>query len=119
MVTNDSGIIPVEFFVVVEMPLPKEKTSGGIILPETTMDKDKISAHEGTLVAVSPCAFDYANWPEGSRKPEVGDRVLFKRHAGWLHEREIAGQKRLFRLLNDKDIAAILEPDAAPVAMAA
>lgn len=119
MVLNDSGLIPVEFFVVVEIDAVKEKSEGGIILPTQTVDKDKLSAQEGTLLAVSPLAFNYDHWPEGSRKPQPGDRVLFKRYAGATHERKVAGRQRDFRLLNDKDIIAIVEPDAAPIAAAA
>jgi chaperonin GroES len=105
---NNSGIIPVEFCVVVELDKQEEKTAGGIILPSAVKDKDKLAAEEGTLVAASPLAFDYADWPEGSRKPQVGDRVIFKRYAGLLRERD----GRDFRLLNDKEIVGIVETTA-------
>lgn len=106
---NNSGLTPVEYFVVVELDPVEEKTAGGIILPTTIQDKDKLSTQEGTLVAVSPHAFSYAdNWPDGS-VPQVGQRVLFKRYSGALHERTVCGVKRDYRLLNDKDIIAIVE----------
>lgn len=102
---NNSGLIPLEFFVVVELDTQAEKTAGGIILPTQVKDQDKLSTQEGTLIAVSPHAFTYADgWPEGS-KPEVGQRVLFKRYAGALHERD----GKTYRLLNDKDLVAIVE----------
>ena len=105
---NSSGLIPVEFFVVVELDPAEEKTKGGLYLPPSVQDKDKVSAQEGTLIAVSPHAFDYAaDWPEGS-KPQVGQRVLFKRYDGSLHERG----ERQFKLLNDKSIIAIVEAPA-------
>jgi chaperonin GroES len=110
--TNDSGLVPVEFFVVVALDPLEEKTAGGIILPTSTQDKDNLATQDGTLIAASPHAFSYAEgWPEGSM-PQVGQRVLFKRYAGHLHER--AGKN--YRLLNDKDIVAIVD---APAAMAA
>jgi chaperonin GroES len=116
---NDSGLTPVEFFVVVALDAQQERTAGGIILPTTTQEKDKLATQEGTLVAVSPHAFSYAeNWPEGSI-PQCGQRVLFKRYAGALHERTIAGVKRDYRLIADKDIIAIVQPDAAQVKEAA
>lgn len=103
---NSSGLTPLEFFVVVELDPQEGKSPGGIILPESTKDKDKLATQEGTLVAVSPHAFTYAEgWPEGSQ-PKVGQRVLFKRYAGHLHERN----GRDFRLLNDKDLIAIVGP---------
>lgn len=108
MTTNSSGLIPVEFFVVVELP-PRETKIGNIIVPDSVLDADKLATQEGTLVAISPLAFNYDNWPEGSRKPAVGDKVLFRRFAGALHERG----GRDYRLLNDKDIIAIIESPAA------
>ena len=105
---NTSGLTPVEFFVVVELDERKEKTAGGIILPTNTQEKDKLAAMEGTLIAVSPHAFSYAdNWPEGT-VPQIGQRVLFKRYEGALHERG----GRDYRLLPDKAIIAIVEPAA-------
>jgi co-chaperonin GroES (HSP10) len=106
--TNESGLVPVEFFVVVALD-PAEEKVGSIIVPQSVQEKDKLSCQEGTLIAVSPLAFTYEQWPEGSRKPQLGERVLFRRYAGALHERTIGGVKRDFRLLNDKDIIAIVE----------
>jgi co-chaperonin GroES (HSP10) len=116
---NRSGLTPVEFFVVVELDDSESVTKGGIILPSTATDRDKLATQEGTLVAVSPHAFSYAdNWPEGS-VPEVGQRVLFKKYAGALHTRRIDGKPCDFRLLNDKDVIAIVAEDAPPIAAAA
>jgi co-chaperonin GroES (HSP10) len=102
---NTSGLTPLEFFVVVELDAQAEKTAGGIYLPPQSKDADELSTQEGTLVAASPHAFTYADgWPEGS-KPQAGQRVLFKKFAGALHERN--GRK--YRLLNDKDLVAIVD----------
>jgi co-chaperonin GroES (HSP10) len=109
----------VEFFVVVELDPAETKTAGGIILLDNTKDRDKLATQEGTLVAVSPHAFTYAEgWPEGSI-PQVGQRVLFKKFAGALHSRKVDGQDRDFRLLNDKDVIAIVEPEASQLSAAA
>lgn len=113
--SNGSGLIPLEFFVVVELDPLEERTKGGIILPAQVSDKDKLATQEGTLVAASPHAFTYAEWRADMRKPDVGERVLFKRYAGALHERD----GRTYRLLNDKDLVAIVEPAAEPAAVAA
>lgn len=104
---NRSGLTPVEFYVVVELDPAEQKTAGGIILTSATQDKDKLSAQEGTLVAVSPHAFSYADdWPEGS-VPQVGQRVMFKRYEGTPYEPE-GEQGPRFKLLNDKSIIAIV-----------
>jgi co-chaperonin GroES (HSP10) len=105
---NASGLNPLEFFVIVELDAQAEKTAGGIFLPPQAKDADELSTQEGTLVAVSPHAFTYAEgWPDGS-KPQTGQRVLFKKFAGALHER--SGRK--YRILNDKDLVAIVETSA-------
>jgi co-chaperonin GroES (HSP10) len=114
--SNESGMLPMEFHVIVKPDPLEEVSPGGIILrTEQAKDRDKLAIEEGTLVAVSPMAFTYADWPEGARKPEVGDRVVVKRHAGWL--RTVGKQD--YRILNDKDIVAIIEPPARAVAAAA
>lgn len=116
---NESGLRPVEFFVVVALDSQETTTPGGIILLETAKDRDKLATQEGTLIAVSPHAFTYAEgWPEGSI-PEVGQRVLFKKYAGALHTRKIDGKDKDFRLLNDKDVIAIIEPESTPLSAAA
>lgn len=110
---NESGLIPVEFYCVVDIGAVEERSAGGIILVQDTQDREALKTEEGTLVAASPLAFTYDHWPEGSQKPEVGNTVLFKRHAGLLRERN--GRK--FRLLNDKEIIAIVDqPQAVAVA---
>lgn len=111
---NESGLIPVEFYCVVALDPTETKTAGGIILPDLIKEADKLACEEGTLVAASPLAFNYDNWPEGSRKPQDGDRVIFKRFAGLLRERG----GRAYRLINDKDIVAIVEPAASLAAAA-
>jgi co-chaperonin GroES (HSP10) len=103
-------LLPMEFNVVVEPDKPEEKTAGGIILTSTSRDADELAADEGTLVAVSPHAFTYAEWPEGARKPQVGDRVIFARYAGVL--RKPKGSSDGLRILKDKDIMAVIMEQA-------
>ncbi len=109
---NDAGLIPAEYNVVVRMDPVEEKTAGGLILPATKTDRDKLAADEGTLVAVSPLAFSYADWPEGSRIPQVGDRVLMAQFDGRIWERGGA----TYRLIKDKSIIAVIAPPALAVA---
>ncbi len=104
---NKSGLSPQEYNVVVRMDPPKEKTDGGLYLPETKKDRDELATDEGTLDAVSPHAFTFAEW-DGARPPQPGDRVLFAQYAGRIWER--GGHK--FRILKDKDIVAVIAPTA-------
>lgn len=111
---NDSGLRPMEYNVVVEMAPVEERTAGGIILPASKTDRDKLATEEGVLVALSPHAFTYETWPEGESPPAVGDKVLIARYAGAIHERN----GKTFRILKDKDIVAVVEPVPALAAAA-
>jgi chaperonin GroES len=101
----DAGLQPVEYNVLIAPEAVQEKTAGGIILAQTTQETNKLAATRGRLVAVSPLAFDYAEWPEGARKPAVGDVVWFGKYAGTL----VTGKDgREYRLCKDKDVGALV-----------
>lgn len=114
MSSNPSGLIPMEYNCVVMLDPTEEKTAGGIILPTSKTDRDELSNEEGELVAMSPHAFTYADWPVGARKPECGDRVVFARYSGAIHERN--GRK--FRIIKDQSVIAIVEQQPALAAVA-
>lgn len=103
--SNPSGLVPVEFNVVVQLDKRQEKTAGGIYLPADVQEREKLGEVEGVLVAISPLAFGYEDWPEGSRKPGVGDRVMISRHSGVLKERNGLD----FRIIKDREVVAIVE----------
>jgi chaperonin GroES len=105
-ILNPSGFIPVEFNCVVYPDPVEEKTKGGIILTQTTKEADEYATIEGTLVAVSPLAFSYAEWPEDARPPQVGDRVVIARYGGNVFD---GNDGKKYRILKDKDILAIKE----------
>lgn len=109
--TNTSGLIPVEFNVVVEMDRVESKTAGGIIILDQKKDRDKLAADEGTLIAVSPLAFTYENWPADARKPQVGDRVLFAQYSGRLWQPQGEDGPN-YRILKDQEIVAVIEKRA-------
>lgn len=110
---NLSGLAPAEYNVIIRMDPVEEKTASGLYIPQTKVDRDEMSADEGTLIAVSPHAFTYADWPEGARMPQPGDRVLFAQYSGRIWKRG----DEVFRILKDKDIIAVVEqPAAAAVA---
>ena len=78
----------------------KDKTTGGIIIPDTAKEKPQ----EGKVVAVGP-----GKWDEnGKRIPlevKKDDRVLFGKYAG--NEIEIDGVKHL--IMREDDILGIIE----------
>lgn len=106
---SESGLTPVEYNVVIKPDAVEEKR-GSIILLNN--ERDEWAVQEGVIDAMSIHAFSYAEWPEGVRPPEVGERVMFAKFAGSLVER--GGVK--FRVLKDKDIIAVIEPACVAVA---
>ena len=103
---NESGILPVEYKVLVQPVEVDEKTKGGIILPDEKKERDQFAQMQGTLVACSPHAFSYEDWQVApDQKPKPGDRVLFAKYAGAVVDGK-DGKK--YRLVNDKDVAAVL-----------
>lgn len=101
------GIRPTGFNVIVALA-DNEKKIGSIIIPDNISDRDRLAQVEGRLVGVSPAAFDFAHFPEGT-KPQPGDAVMFAKFAGII----INGKDgKEYRLLLDKDVSAVIEEDA-------
>ena len=72
----------------------EQKTTGGIIIPDTAKEKPQ----EGKVVAVGPGKTDN----KGNRIPpevKVGDRILFGKYAGT--ELKIGGVEHIFMREND------------------
>lgn len=100
-IRNSSGISPVEFKVLILPDAVKERTVGGIILPETTKDREEMAQVKGQIIAVGGDAF--TDWKD---KPSVGMRVYFGKYAGYAVKGDDGGD---YRLVNDKDICAVLQ----------
>ena len=87
-------ITPLHDRVIVKAEPPKEKTIGGIIIPDTAKEKPQ----NGTVVAVGK-----------GKKDELmtvknGDEVLFPKHAG----AEIVIEGDPFLIMRESDIIAII-----------
>lgn len=102
------GLHPTGFNVLVVVEPTEEITKGGIILASSITDKEKLVQVRGRIVAMSPAAFDFAEWPEGSR-PKIGDAIQFAKLAGIM---TVGADGRDYRLLIDKDVAATIDEDA-------
>jgi len=92
-------IVPLGEKVVIKRTEPSEKTSGGILLPDTARDKPQqgrvLSVGDGRLLA------------DGSRaehQVSEGDRVLFNQYAGT--EVLVDGQELL--ILSEDEILAVV-----------
>lgn len=101
------GMRPTEYNVIIAPARAAEK-SGSILKPDEYRETEEMAMQVGRIVAMSPLAFNYDNaWPDGA-KPAIGDVVWYARYAGALIEAAFDGQ--MYRMVKDKDIAAIIDP---------
>ena len=83
----------------------KEKTKGGIVLAETTLEKQQVASQVGLVMAMGPqCYKDKERYPEGPWCKEK-DWVMFARYAG--SRIKIEGGE--MRLLNDDEVLATID----------
>lgn len=91
--------------LLVEVDIQEEKTEGGIILAKSVLDKDKIHAQTGTVLALGPlCVVEL-----GDHVLDIGDKIEFPRYAGMVTEGP--EKDKLYRLLFDVDVSALIEED--------
>ena len=83
----------------------KEKTKGGVILAEDTLERQQVASQVGLVIAMgSQCYKDKERYPEGPRC-KVNDWVMFARYAG--SRIKIDGGE--MRLLNDDEVLATID----------
>jgi chaperonin GroES len=93
------AIKPLADRVVVKPAEAEEKTSGGIILPDTAKEKPQ----EGTIVAAGPGKVS----DNGTKVPmevKTGDKILYGKYSGT--EVTIDGEEHL--IMRESDILAII-----------
>jgi chaperonin GroES len=98
------GFRPLHDRVVIRRVEAEEKTTGGIIIPDTAKEKPM----EGEVVAVGPGARDEA----GKIQPldvKAGDRVLFGKWSGT--EVKLDGEDLI--IMKESDIMGVIEQTAA------
>lgn len=95
-------LTPIGDRVIVEREVAEEKTSGGILLPDSAKNKPQ----RGKVLAVGPGKLN----KDGSRRAmqvKVGDHVLFTVWAG--DEYKDRAQNRDVLVMHEEDILAILD----------
>lgn len=86
--------------VVVKVVEQEEKTSGGILLPQTAKEKPQ----EAEVLAVGP-GKQLEDGKRAALEVRVGDRVVFAKYAGT----EIKSHGEELLVISEKDILAIVE----------
>ena len=82
----------------------KEKTKGGLLLGQETLERQQVGANCGMVLKTGPHCYDNERYPEGPWCKR-GDWVIFARYAG--SRIQIDGGE--VRLLNDDEILATIE----------
>ena len=82
----------------------KEKTKGGIIMSDVTIERQQVASQCGLVLAMGEQCYDKERYPEGPWCKK-GDWVVFARYAG--SRIQIDGGE--VRLLNDDEILATIE----------
>ena len=100
---------PVGYRILVLPFTPKEKTKGGIIIAQESLDKARIATNCGYVVKMGPMAYgDKEKFPTGPWCKE-GDWVIFARYAG--SRLPIEGGE--VRILNDDEVlGTIKDPES-------
>ena len=88
---------------------PKDKTKGGILIAQETLDKLRIAVNCGYVLKVGPLAYKDKNKFETGPWCKKGDWVIFARYAG--SRLPIEGGE--VRILNDDEVlGTIQDPEA-------
>ena len=83
----------------------KETTKGGLVLAETTLERQQVASQVGLVMAMGPqCYKDKERYPDGPWCKEK-DWVMFARYAG--SRIKIDGGE--MRLLNDDEVLATID----------
>lgn len=102
---NPSGIVPTEYKILVLPDDVPERSAGGIVIPPWCRDQRQGACQTGVIIAVAEEAFSFVA-EKDVRIPRVGERIAYTKYAGMT----VPGRdKKVYKLMNDKDVAGILE----------
>jgi co-chaperonin GroES (HSP10) len=101
------GFIPSEYNLIIAPGKPSKFVGKSklIMIADETQDQLAMAVQVGRVIDVSPLAFNFARWPDGSAPPQVGDVVLFAKYAGGVFA---GADGREYRLVKDKDITGVI-----------
>lgn len=91
---------PLDDRIVIKQSEAEEKTSGGIILPDTAKEKPQI----GTVIETGPGKL-LDNGKRGKMSVKKKDQVIYAKYGG--NEIEIDGEK--YMILRESDVYGVVE----------
>lgn len=107
---NEDRVLLVEpkgYRILVVLHRTKKETGGGVILPDSLVDRQDQANVIAYVVAMGPdCFKDKERWPSGEPLCEVGDYILFRSYAGTRFS--LQGSEEEYRILNDDAVEAVV-----------
>lgn len=107
-------IKPLGFYVLIEMEEIETTSAGGIILSESTVNKEQEATDQGWVRAIGPTAYNgYPGCEDekdlaGSWGVKIGDKVEYRKYEG---KRSSAEGYENYRYINDSHIIGVIEDD--------
>lgn len=96
--------VPQGYHILIALPGVKDKTEGGIHLPDQHTDREHTASIVGTVISMGPdCYKDTAKFPTGPWC-KIDDWVMFRSYSGTRFK--IKGTE--FRILNDDTVQAVI-----------
>jgi co-chaperonin GroES (HSP10) len=103
--SNESGINPVGWRVLIDPQEVKKVSAGGIILTtEVSEQREQMGNTTGIVVAMG----DQCYADEPAPWCAVGQKVIFAKYAGLLY---LGKNGKHYRMINDKDVTGTLDAD--------
>lgn len=102
--------------MLVALPTLAQQTAGGIYIPETVNDRERVAAVVGTVIAMGKdCYLDQRKFPTGPWC-KVGDTVMFARYSGMRFKTTDLESGNLveYRMLSDDMVVGVV-PEGAHV----
>jgi co-chaperonin GroES (HSP10) len=93
---------PLLWRLLVVPPTFQEETKGGIIIPEVARQRQQLVNFLGRVAAIGSLAYKTREFAQEEDPPEIGDYILFGRHAGI----RIEYRDKMMLLINDSEVLA-------------
>lgn len=103
---NGSGVRPCGHAVMV-IPYSPQKKGGLIVLPDTVKDRNQMLEDRGIVVQIGTEAW----CDEKEPRCAVGDKIYMPYMAGRMIGSDQSFDGKLYRLINDRDVVAVIEKE--------
>ena len=100
---------PKGYKILIALPQPDEKTEGGILKAQSTLEVEEVGSIVGLVLAMGPDAYsDKSRFPSGPYC-KVNDFVVMRSYSGTRFKVQQDGVWQEVRLINDDSVEAVVE----------